>query len=541
MLPKQGPIQAVVFVNEQDVICVIDRKGRVETLQTSPFARQLQACSVFLDEAHTRGIDLKLPVNYRAAVTLGPHITKDKLVQGKIGKKVLSSEDPELITFIACMRMRKLGRGQSVVFCIPDEIKRKILALGGKGNEAKIDVSDVLIWAVSETWADIRRSMPLWAVQGTRFERQKELWQSSRNEKLTEMCLNHAQKFLEPESQILEDRYRPGYKQNSIIDSISGENQNLRLIKDRCLEFQDLDFASSTLQEEQERELAPEVKCERQVQRPPEAEPEMHHIHPDLRSFVMTGALRVSSDAFKPAFQALKNTSAASFLDVAQFPSSLLVTKDFASTIQVPAVSKFIADAFQRPVRWILSTGKRIHPSDEYTVTLMIIISPYEANCLMSAIRKSDFVTLHTYGPRQNRAFSPLDHLMLYNVPRNACNIRIPDDLQIQLNLFSGQLYLETYLEYQNLCEFLGVASVKTPEGLVVAADGFIQQGSAGAKSNFHQSPLKFLTVLMSQIRKDCQEIGRSHVGRILSGQLLSVSDFLKTEPSPTAIRPRER
>jgi hypothetical protein len=109
----------------------------------------------------------------------------------------------------------------------------------------------------------------------------------------------------------------------------------------------------------------------------------------------------------------------------------------------------------------------------------------------------------------------------------------MPDDLQIQLNLFSGQLYLETYLEYQNLCEFLGVASVKTPEGLVVAADGFIQQGSAGA-SSFHQSPLKFLAVLMSQIRKDCQEIGRSHVGRILNGQLLSVSDFLRTEPSPT-------
>jgi hypothetical protein len=32
----------------------------------------MEACFVFLDEAHTRGIDLKLPSNYRAAVTLGP-------------------------------------------------------------------------------------------------------------------------------------------------------------------------------------------------------------------------------------------------------------------------------------------------------------------------------------------------------------------------------------------------------------------------------------------------------------------------------------
>lgn len=86
IIPNNGRIHAVVFVNESDEICVLDRNGRVEPLQTSPFAKQLEACYVFLDEAHTRGIDLKLPVNYRAAVTLGPGITKDKLVQGKFLK-----------------------------------------------------------------------------------------------------------------------------------------------------------------------------------------------------------------------------------------------------------------------------------------------------------------------------------------------------------------------------------------------------------------------------------------------------------------------
>ena len=87
MIPKNRRVHAVVFVNESDEICVLDRNGRVELLQTSPFAKQLEACYVFLDEAHTRGIDLKLPVNYRAAVTLGPGITKDKLVQGKFLKQ----------------------------------------------------------------------------------------------------------------------------------------------------------------------------------------------------------------------------------------------------------------------------------------------------------------------------------------------------------------------------------------------------------------------------------------------------------------------
>jgi hypothetical protein len=38
---------------------------------------------VYIDEAHTRGTDLKLPVNARGAVTLGLGQTKDQTVQGK--------------------------------------------------------------------------------------------------------------------------------------------------------------------------------------------------------------------------------------------------------------------------------------------------------------------------------------------------------------------------------------------------------------------------------------------------------------------------
>lgn len=77
-------IQGAVFCNANDSICVIDRRGHVELLKTSPFAKQLSTCVVFLDEAHTRGIDLQLPETYRAAVTLGLNLTKDRLVQGTL-------------------------------------------------------------------------------------------------------------------------------------------------------------------------------------------------------------------------------------------------------------------------------------------------------------------------------------------------------------------------------------------------------------------------------------------------------------------------
>ncbi|CAI7566940.1 unnamed protein product [Penicillium palitans] len=118
-LPRNGPIKAIAFVDDDDEICVLDQKG-VELLHNSTYARQMEAFHVFLDEAHSRGIDLKLPPSYRAVVTLGHGITKDKLVQ----------------------------------------------ALTRKPTKSVITVSDVLRWAVSETWAETRRNMPVWATQG---------------------------------------------------------------------------------------------------------------------------------------------------------------------------------------------------------------------------------------------------------------------------------------------------------------------------------------------------------------------------------------
>lgn len=81
-LPDDDETQAVVFFDDDDNICALDRNGKVEFLHASRFAARLDVCLIFLDEAHTRGTDLKLPQDYRAAVTLGANLTKDRLVQG---------------------------------------------------------------------------------------------------------------------------------------------------------------------------------------------------------------------------------------------------------------------------------------------------------------------------------------------------------------------------------------------------------------------------------------------------------------------------
>jgi Protein of unknown function (DUF3645) len=77
-------ISAAIFFDDMDHLTVLTQDGTVEPFTSSPFNRQLDKCIVYLDDAHTRGTDLKLPRETRAAVTLGPKVTKDRLLQGEL-------------------------------------------------------------------------------------------------------------------------------------------------------------------------------------------------------------------------------------------------------------------------------------------------------------------------------------------------------------------------------------------------------------------------------------------------------------------------
>lgn len=74
--------EAAVYFNDHDELVVYTRDESVELLATSSFKNQLGRCLIYLDDAHTRGTDLKIPRGSRAAVTLGPRLTKDRLLQG---------------------------------------------------------------------------------------------------------------------------------------------------------------------------------------------------------------------------------------------------------------------------------------------------------------------------------------------------------------------------------------------------------------------------------------------------------------------------
>ncbi|KAL4928308.1 uncharacterized protein BDV17DRAFT_291798 [Aspergillus undulatus] len=342
---------------------------------------------------------------------------------------------------------------------------------------------------------------------------------------------DQAEEYLEPESQTIEQRYRPRPDDPTppiVAPDSHKDNENIRRILERCREFEGVNFNSTQLQEEQERQLAPEIEQERQVQRPSSATPVKHSLHPDVHLFATTGTLQRESTAFIPAFQPLKNTSAARYLELSEFPSQLLVTQDFASTVQKPKGPSSLLDDYQRPVQWVLTRTE----SDKNTVKCMIIISPWEANKLHGAVLQHKATTMHLYAPRQNRSYAPLDALNLFTIPSRPEPLAIPIELRIQLNLFAGQLYISSMTEYREICEFLEVASTSTTEGMVVAAGGFIIEAPEGYSlpSGFNNSPLKILKVLMAQIRKDGQEIDKSHLGKILDGKLLCEDDFEQAE-----------
>jgi hypothetical protein len=149
---------------------------------------------------------------------------------------------------------------------------------------------------------------------------------------------------------------------------------------------------------------------------------------------------------------------------------------------------------------------------------------PFEAQDLLPSIRKYIKVTLHSYLPRPSLQFKALDSLDLFIEGGSFELSAIPQHLSIQLNLFAGQLYLSTLEEHIAVCDFWGLAWQSQEHGVEVAPDGFIVKGKP---SNFTRSPVKFLCVLLTKIRRNCDSIEKTYMGRILNGTLLERTEFI--------------
>lgn len=452
--------------------------------------------------------------------------------------------------------MRQLGKGQSILFCIPPEIQSKILQRRGPDRDSAItpiEVSEIIEWSIAETCIDLERCVGLWAVQGKRFAHQQHLWyEISGGSKLSEdgkkrQTKQWAEKFLEDEARTIQDLYRPGPRLPTLCCDGHADHDGVNLIEKHVAKFgRSADTSSATaLQEEQERELSPEIQKEMQIQRPHPADPAEHSLDPEMVYFIRTGVVRKGAipSAFSPAFSTLSCTTAAAHLtDMDEFPQNLLVTRYFARTIKTSGHegrgSENKTDQFLRPVQWVVtSAGGRPNDGGGAVATTMVIISPFEAQNLISEFEtKHRRVVLHLYAPRVLLGFRPLDGLRLYTTPALSDGWAVSPRLVLQLNLFSGQLYFNSFVKYTAVCDMLGLdwrgcAGKQEQSVSGVGADGFVnpvfRSTDHETGCTFRHSPVGFLKVFLSKVRRDSKGIDRTHIGKMLDAVLLTEKDFV--------------
>ncbi|KAI9717157.1 MAG: hypothetical protein M1812_004905 [Candelaria pacifica] len=511
--------KAAVYFDEQDEMMVVDREGYIDRLVASPFCDLTEDCLVYLDEVHTRGIDLDLPISARAAVTLGPRLIKDRLVQ-------------------ACCRMRKLGNGQSLAFFSTPDVHRSIQGLGEKSKN-NLDCSDVIQWALEQTCQGTEQTKPLWAMQGFEYSRRtqscsKLLEGTNSIHEAIEDEIRVSQfweNIQEPEAQTLTAMYGATNSPLDPLLSFTTEERQDPVVKRLGAVWSNMDTSElqdCLVHEEQEREVAHEIEREREVQRPLPMDPCAHKLHPDVIYFVDHGVVPTkNAGIIEAAFSSLGNTSVMQNLQGTDFVicPGLGVTKDFSLTVEHQMELR--GDDFIRPVHWVLSSAKS---------NFLLIISPYEANQLLQRIKSSKVVRLHVYAPCTSKTMVSFADLRFHTV--SACNAThswpVKSALR-DLHLFSGGLYFDNYKQYEKLCDYLAIVTDRSRfderEDLHLGSDGFANAKARKAlnwpigNAPWRNSPLPFVKALLAMRRKD-QNFSQSHMGDLVQGRILKEESF---------------
>ncbi|KAJ4211923.1 hypothetical protein NW759_012210 [Fusarium solani] len=462
--------QGAVYFDHQSRIMVRARFQKAAVpLLASPFADNLEHCVVYIDEAHTRGTDLKLPVSARAAVTLGLGQTKDHTVQ-------------------AAMRLRQLGSTQSVAFVAPPEVYQGILRLRSAYNgiftkHLHMTSEDVVYWLLEQSCAASESIMPLHLAQGFDFcRRTNALWKG----------LGHIHKK-EPRNQLLRAIQLREYQ---TLEQLYGARQP------DLTEFLQLDFLrladfrtklqqqraessssgkavhSSAFEEvEQEREVEFEVEQVREKQKPTRFTPfEVDKLDSQLVAFVQFG--KFHDQRFEQAFTLIGRTSIGRRFGVQRTSSRLFVSGQFAFSVREKA-----RDDIVRPVEWILWSSR--------TDTAVLVI-PEEAELLLPIIRQS------------MQVFNTLQYL---TIP--ADQDPLPAWVSIEVGIIAGRLYFD-YREYESLLAWLGIGEVSDSKDAV-------------RRGLWIDHPLKFLLEWLTY-RRQTADILHTPMGYVCQGRALQAT-----------------
>ncbi|KAF2802677.1 uncharacterized protein BDZ99DRAFT_454339 [Mytilinidion resinicola] len=488
---------AAVFFESDHRPWVLYPKGKKIPLVASPFAEDMEGCLVYLDESHCRGTDLKLPPSARAALTLGPHVTKDALAQ-------------------AAMRLRLLGQSQAVTFFSPPEVHQSILDLRKKSEGSWLDSSDVIAWLLEQSCNALEQSEPLFFMQGNSYLQQVQA--KIDNPDYLER-LHQRDRFLSvvrsKELHTLKELYEPKRLRRAAQTNAPSFHPSLKKyvneLAQRKEQFQDRGIAihSSALEEvEQEREVEFEVESVRDIQKPVHFTAlKIPKLHRDLEEFVKSGRITDGSNAYQPMFSTLQKTAAGLRHGEFSAPSrapGLFVSTQFSRTVKVTGPN----DNFLRPCHWILWSSR---------TQMALVISPEEADALIPLLRRyrgpkdtAGITHLIVYSAPVTRRMLHFNNLDYHATPPLPSNFKTPAWLKIELGIFAGRLYFE-WREYQELSTYLGVKT---------SADSN-ESSEASQLEAFVKKPCTFLREWLAVLRKN-QDFEHTPMGFVTTGKPLS-------------------
>ncbi|OCK76192.1 hypothetical protein K432DRAFT_428888 [Lepidopterella palustris CBS 459.81] len=461
-------------------------------LLATPFAENLDECLVYLGQAHTRGIDLKLPQNARGALTLALGQTKDHTVQ-------------------AAMRLRQLGSTQSVVFFAPPEVHQSILDVCKKRQGDVIDSSHVVSWLLEQTCRANEQLQNLYIAQGMDFCRQTNAqWKNAKfltDESHREAYLNVIQ---HPERHTLEQLYggmtdtQASYHANLSSTELKGFIEELSRQR-RAANSSGNAILSSALEEvEQEREVEFQVEEVRQMQKPTHYKAlAFPGLHAAVSRFAKTGDL-AGEHGYEHAFTALAGTGIGQKYNICRTASRLFVSAEFMRTVEFGKHSP--NDNFLRPVEWILW-----NPCNE---TALIVVSE-EVELLIPVIRANRQTKVHliTYAAPVTKNMLHFNGLLYYVLPRLPVSYTVPDWLSVELGIFAGRLYIN-FPECAPVAKYLQIADETGAEA---------PQNNSDKVGVFTKDPVSFLLDWLT-LRRMGQDILHTPMGYVCQGRLLHKS-----------------
>ncbi|PYI00078.1 hypothetical protein BO71DRAFT_454866 [Aspergillus ellipticus CBS 707.79] len=449
-LDEDHDAQAAVYFEANNEAWVQYRTGLRRPLIATPFSEDMTECVVYLDEAHTRGTDLKLPAKAKGALTLGLNQTKDHTVQ-------------------AAMRLRQLGTTQSIIFIAPPEVHQSIMDTCEKSASSSIDSSDVVRWLLHQTCSNNRDLEPLFFSQGADFCRRIQAAEDNANF-LQDLSTRerYMQALQKPERQTLEQLYGPQRSNASETESC-GDSTPLAF-RGNVAEFMKTlqerqrknnathnSIVSSALEEvEQEREVAYEIEEEREVQRPLKMEAyEFPGLHPTLLKFAKKGFLKRLGVVGAASVVNLTELRRKYDIRTNELLPNLYVSDEFPKTVKLKQQEK--RDQFMRPINWLLCNIE--------TETTVVLI-PEEAEKLIPILRTSAAPSMHliTYAAPVTRRMLHFNRLNYYTIPPLPVEWTPSPRLTLEIGIFAGRLYFE-YAEYDFIREHLQTSHEPTDHG----------------------------------------------------------------------------